>query len=214
MTRLARPNLGQVHEAGVFTPRIFTAFELAAAAHKKQVLKVSGLPYIVHPVEVMLLIAGTREDPDEDILCAAADHDAVEDAPAKFGAKSKIRRLLGARVLRYVMDVTKDPSIVDWKERKASQLDNLRHRACPEALVVAVADSSNIVSRNIGDYAIHGEGLWDYFGGDKDGQMQWFDGLQSVYEARIPDDPLTAIYGELVMRLRGLGGQEFREKAS
>lgn len=200
--------------ARVFTPRVRSAIELATEGHRDQVLKVSEKPYINHSLGVMLLIADTRKNPDEDTLCAAVDHDLVEDAPPAFNAKHRIRQELGPRVLRIVMDVTKDPSIKDWRACKESQLYNLRHNACPEALVVGVGDAHNIAERNLGDYAIHHEGLWEYFGGDRDGQMWWFDGLHAIYKDRIPDDPLTPMYGELIERLHNLGGQEVGSQAS
>jgi hypothetical protein len=214
MNRPESPNLTQIYENRGFSQRVLTATNLAVQGHSHQLLKVSGLPFIDHPAEVLLLIADTREDPEEDILCAAVDHDLVEDAIPEFQAPRKIRSKLGPKVLQFVMDLTKDPSIEDWYALKSSQLQNLKHKVCPEALVIAAGDSSSNAKRNISDYAVKGEGIWRHFGGDQVAQLGWFDGCLRIYEDRIPNDPLTPMYGELVEQLHNLGGQEVTTSAS
>lgn len=69
--------------------RVVEAYEFAEAAHDGQ-LRVSGEPYITHPVAVASIVA--RYGPDEDTVCAALLHDVVEDCDvslseveAKFG---------------------------------------------------------------------------------------------------------------------------------
>jgi GTP diphosphokinase / guanosine-3',5'-bis(diphosphate) 3'-diphosphatase len=55
-------------------PTLERAIEIAAAAHAAQVDK-AGQPYILHPLRVMLRVAGAHE------RMAAVLHDVVEDTP-------------------------------------------------------------------------------------------------------------------------------------
>jgi len=61
-------------------PLVNKAFTFASAAHGAvgQKRKYSGAPYIVHPVEVMVLVSGV-EDHTKEMLAAALLHDVVED---------------------------------------------------------------------------------------------------------------------------------------
>lgn len=59
------------------------AIKIAHKAHSGQVRKYSGLPYIVHPMEVMttLLQAGVE---DELVLSGAVLHDVIEDCDERY----------------------------------------------------------------------------------------------------------------------------------
>ena len=53
------------------------AFEFATRAHEGQVRKYTGVPYIVHPSEVMGIVSTVEHD--DAMLAAALLHDVVED---------------------------------------------------------------------------------------------------------------------------------------
>ncbi len=57
---------------------IARAFEFAREAHQGQARK-SGEPFILHPVEVAIILADLRMDAET--ICAALLHDTVEDTP-------------------------------------------------------------------------------------------------------------------------------------
>lgn len=61
------------------TPIITAAKMLAGEAHKGQMRKYGGLPYIIHPIEVASIVeeAGGTDD----MIAAALLHDVVEDCP-------------------------------------------------------------------------------------------------------------------------------------
>ena len=61
------------------TPIITAAKMLAGEAHKGQMRKYGGLPYIIHPIEVATIVeeAGGTDD----MIAAALLHDVVEDCP-------------------------------------------------------------------------------------------------------------------------------------
>ncbi len=80
---------------------MLAAFEFAERAHRGQVRKYTGEPYIVHPLEVAGLVASVTMH--EDTVIAALFHDIVEDTP--FGL-DLIRKAFGDRVAQLVHEVT------------------------------------------------------------------------------------------------------------
>lgn len=100
--------------------RIKTAFEFAALAHSDQ-KRLSGDPFITHPLEVALTLAGWKLDADA--LIAALLHDAVEDG----GATNKdIVNNFGEDVGRIVAGVTKITGIRFRGSQDEEFAENLR----------------------------------------------------------------------------------------
>ena len=77
------------------------AYEYASAAHKG-VKRKSGEPYIIHPVEVALILSDLRMDVDT--LCAALLHDTIEDTDTTAAA---LEEQFGVQVSQLVQGVTK-----------------------------------------------------------------------------------------------------------
>lgn len=81
------------------------AIDIATRAHSGQVRKVSGLPYIVHPLDVMNILINEGVT-DEEILSAAVLHDVIEDCEPKYIEEFEE---LGSMVFFYVISLTKFP---------------------------------------------------------------------------------------------------------
>jgi (p)ppGpp synthase/HD superfamily hydrolase len=64
--------------------RVVVAWNLAREAHRKQIRKVSGLPFFVHPITVAENLAAMN-CPVE-LVIAALLHDTVEDASVSLAA--------------------------------------------------------------------------------------------------------------------------------
>ncbi|MDO4290032.1 MAG: bifunctional (p)ppGpp synthetase/guanosine-3',5'-bis(diphosphate) 3'-pyrophosphohydrolase [Eggerthellaceae bacterium] len=77
------------------------AFAFANAAHKGQCRK-SGEPFIVHPIEVGIILADLRMDAET--ICAALLHDTVEDTEV---TSEDVEREFNAQVRQLVEGVTK-----------------------------------------------------------------------------------------------------------
>ena len=77
------------------------AYEYASAAHKG-VKRKSGEPYIIHPIEVALILSDLRMDVDA--LCAALLHDTIEDTDTTAAA---LEDRFGVQVSQLVQGVTK-----------------------------------------------------------------------------------------------------------
>lgn len=93
---------------------IETAYELAKEAHKDQTRK-SGLPYILHPLAVALIVVREMRQKDVAIICAALLHDVVEDTEYSIW---DIRERFGDDVAFLVAAVTKP---------NKEQVDNFKH---------------------------------------------------------------------------------------
>lgn len=74
------------------------AIQFAVLAHSGTKRKGKARPYILHPVEVMTIVAGLTED--EEVMSAAVLHDVVEDTDI---GPDVIRKEFGERVTQLVM---------------------------------------------------------------------------------------------------------------
>jgi (p)ppGpp synthase/HD superfamily hydrolase len=86
-------------------PKLEKAIEFASRAHRGHYRKgVSGLPYIVHPMDVLFKVRHLGGITDEDVLAAAVLHDVVEDTGMPL---SEIETAFGNRVSCLVGQLTR-----------------------------------------------------------------------------------------------------------
>lgn len=88
--------------------------------HEGQKRKGTGIPYIVHPMEVMQIL--TELQCTDETIIAGILHDVLEDTKTN---PNEIREMFGVNVLRIVLSVTEDKSKT-WQERKQQTIDNLK----------------------------------------------------------------------------------------
>ena len=101
--------------------KIKLAFTYAKELHEGQ-MRLSGEPYIMHPVSVAEIVAGLGLDTDS--ICAAFLHDTVEDCPDKTDL-TEITRIFGSDVALLVDGVTKIKSI-DIEDKEEAQIESIR----------------------------------------------------------------------------------------
>ena len=101
--------------------KINKAYEYAASLHEGQ-FRVSGDPYISHPLAVAEIVAGLELDTDS--ICAALLHDTVEDCSDRTDLK-EIQKIFGEDVAILVDGLTK---IVDLKvdDKEEQEIENIR----------------------------------------------------------------------------------------
>ena len=80
---------------------ISKAYDLAWEAHENQ-KRVSGEPYIIHPVNVSYILADMGMD--SECICAALLHDVVEDTPVTL---TELQERFGKEISLLVDGVTK-----------------------------------------------------------------------------------------------------------
>ena len=101
--------------------RLLDAFEFALSAHSGQKRK-SGEPYIIHPMEVALIIA--RLNLDLDSVIAALLHDVIEDTPHTF---ADLKKRFGPAVAELVDGVTKlTRAGASYTSPEEKQMEDLR----------------------------------------------------------------------------------------
>ena len=93
------------------------AFLLAKEAHGQQKREAGGLPYILHPLAVALIVLEEMRQKDAAIVVAALLHDVVEDTAHTI---EEIRDLFGGDVAFLVAAVTKPA-------RSKNQVDSFQH---------------------------------------------------------------------------------------
>lgn len=98
---------------------VYRAYLFGAEAHEGQ-RRLSGEPYIYHPVAVARILAGIRMD--HRCLMAAILHDVIEDTET---AKEQLADLFGPEVAALVDGVSKLTKI-DFRSRAEAQAENFR----------------------------------------------------------------------------------------
>jgi GTP diphosphokinase / guanosine-3',5'-bis(diphosphate) 3'-diphosphatase len=123
--RRATPGLKELlATVGTYLPpeqveRIREAAEFGASAHKGQT-RLSGEPYIAHPVAAAAILAELHLDTDT--IIAAILHDVIEDTPTP---KDQLAQRFGADVAEIVDGVTKLDQI-KFKSREEAQAESFR----------------------------------------------------------------------------------------
>ena len=118
------------------TPLINKAKMLAGKAHEGQFRKYSGMPYIVHPIEVATIVQSV--DHTDEMIAAALLHDVVEDTEYTVADISKEVSPKVAELVEGLTDVSK-PEDGNRKTRKAMDKDHLAKQSA-EVQTIKLAD--------------------------------------------------------------------------
>jgi (p)ppGpp synthase/HD superfamily hydrolase len=135
-----------------------SALRFAARAHARQMRKGTDVPYIVHPVGVMLVLLEAGET-DPELLAAALLHDTVEDTGTPL---TRLRAEFGARIAGIVEGCSEPDKGDTWEHRKQHTVDYLR-TAPRDVQVVAAADKLHNLRSLIADERVLGDQLWTRF---------------------------------------------------
>jgi len=95
------------------------AYDYASRAHAGQ-KRISGEPYIIHPLEVAIILTGIEMDTAS--ICAALLHDIIEDTSITY---SDVLEKFGKEIALLVDGVTK-LSRINFKSKEDAQVGNLR----------------------------------------------------------------------------------------
>ena len=115
-------------------PLTCRAYECAEAAHREQRRESDAAPFILHPLEVAVLLH--NRDLDDEVVAAGLLHDTVEDTDVTV---EQVRLQFGDRVADIVAALSDDPSTEDYEERKRALRDQVA-RAGRDAQAVYAAD--------------------------------------------------------------------------
>jgi (p)ppGpp synthase/HD superfamily hydrolase len=148
-----------------YSARFDEALAFAACAHRTQVRKGTpdpGVPYIVHPMHVAMILRGHGFD--EDLQIAGLLHDTVEDCDVEAGA---IADRFGDAVAGLVRAVTEQKTSETgekrpWRVRKQEQLDHLR-RGGDRVAALKCADALHNAAATVTDVERDGAVVWKRF---------------------------------------------------
>ncbi|HEV7552329.1 MAG TPA: HD domain-containing protein, partial [Candidatus Angelobacter sp.] len=114
------------------------AYSFSLKHHQGQT-RASGEPYLIHPLEVSLVLADMKLD--STAISAGLLHDAIEDTPVTH---EDVRREFGDQVVHIVEGVTKIDKI-DLASREERQAENVRK------MVLAMVDDIRVVLIKLAD---------------------------------------------------------------
>ncbi len=161
------------------------AVKFAAEAHSGMKRKGTGMPYILHPLEVAV-IAGTMT-PDPEVLAAAVLHDTVEDTPV---TSEEIRAEFGDRVAMLVEAETEDkregtPPSESWQIRKDESLDELKNASDPGVSVMWLADKLSNIRSFVRLKEERGDDLWELFNQRDAKKQAWYYRTVAAYTSHL-----------------------------
>jgi len=117
---------------------IYRAYIFAAKMHRGQT-RLSGEPYLMHPIETALILANMKMDVVT--VATALLHDVIEDTDANF---DQLSDLFGPDVAKLVEGVTKI-SKIHFTSREQYQAENLRK------MLLAMADDLRVLMVKLAD---------------------------------------------------------------
>ena len=186
------------------TPRLDEAIRRSAWAHEQagQHRKGTDIPYFAHPVAVMFISSQFTDN--EDILIGSLLHDVVEDVSPDIYSADDIDREFGSRVVRLVLDVTKDMQVQDWHERTRLQLRHLGRKALADSLVIALSDKIHGVQTTTAEYEKMGDAIWQQkFSGKTAEDKLWaYDSVLEIGRRRGAKTEQTDLLGDSIALLR------------
>ena len=185
--------------------KIERAIRFAVTAHAGTRRKGKERPYIMHPIEVMSVVAGMTGD--EDVIAAAVLHDTVEDTDV---TAADLEREFGPRVRDLVMAESEDkmkelPAEASWKLRKQATIDHLRTLG-RDAKLICLGDKLANIREMSRDYAVLSDKLWERFNQkDKREHAWYYRSICDVLEEEFGEVPeireyrsrLKSVFGEV-----------------
>lgn len=166
------------------------ALRLAIIAHRQQVRKGSGLPYIVHPIHVSVILL--RHGFSTETAIAGLLHDVVED---QGFALAEIRRRFGEPVAQMVEEVSEQKQNAagekrPWKTRKQEALNQMQV-ASTEAVALKAADALHNVESFLEDLHRKGPEMWRHFNQGPASQLDYYRQIVAVSARRLGPHPLV-----------------------
>lgn len=172
------------------------ALRVAVSAHKEQVRKTDGSPYVVHPIMVARYVEQHGFAPH--VVAAALVHDVLEDTTV---SEDELRNELGDTVVNIVTAVSEDKKL-QWMDRKKKYIADVT-AAHEEVWAVSIADKIHNAESLISFHKKHGADTWKNFNKGKEEKV-WFE--RTLYEnlKKVWNHPLLTEYKKLVKTLETL----------
>ncbi|MEO0649300.1 MAG: HD domain-containing protein [Planctomycetota bacterium] len=191
------PGRADLSAPPAYSPAVERAIRVALAAHEGQTRKgAPDEPYVVHPLQIALLLA--RLGADDLTLQAAVLHDVIEDSPDWW--YEDLAREFGPDVADVVAELTEDKSKT-WEERKRAGIEAVPDYSEAAATVKAADKLHNLESMAAAlEAAADSATFWKPFHGGRERTLQMSGELVKALAARVAPElgqPLSAAYARL-----------------
>ena len=162
----------------------------AVDRHRGAVRKATTIPYILHPLEAMLILASVKADTS--LLIAGVLHDTVEDTDTTL---EEIAEQFGPEVADLVSANSEDKS-KSWDERKSHTIQSLQDAPLRIKMLVAADKIANLRSIAADDQML-GNDLWKRFNAPKEKQAWYYYGIKRSLSDLQNIDQTRPLYVEL-----------------
>lgn len=180
------------------------AIAFSTKAHDGMRRRKSELPYILHPMEVGVIV-GTMTD-NQEVIAAGILHDVVEDAGVTI---EEIGDKFGARVMELVACETENkreelPPEATWQIRKQESLEKLRDANDIEVLMLWIGDKLSNIRAIYHDFLVEGNRVWDKFHQSDVRLQRWYYRSIMKYTERLSYTLAWTEYKSLVEKIFGV----------
>ena len=140
----------------ILTDKIRKALRLAATQHDGQHRRDNITPFIIHPIEVAMIVSEYTNN--EDIISSALLHDVLEDTQGC--SYEKLLEDFGSKVADIIQSLTDKPlPDLSWNEKHQKYLEDLKNSS-DESVLVCLADKYSNVSTG----PVNQDRIWYYQG--------------------------------------------------
>ncbi len=172
----------------VLTDDMRKAVQFALEAHKGQVRKVNGAPYVSHLFDVAEILLNAKAS--ENLVIAGILHDIIEDT--SFTDKDILALFpspKGQDILRIILADNESDKSASWIERKTETITYAQNSDDEEGLLLICADKISNLSSLVENMEIGGEMVWKYFNSSKEKQIWYYESLFKVFETKLAHYP-------------------------
>jgi len=174
----------------MLTEKVHKAVVFSEKAHRGQIRKGSGAPYIIHPLSVGIALAGVGAS--EEVVISGILHDVVEDCDVSL---LEIEEIFGKRVSFLVDQVTEKG--IGWRERKESVIEKLEE-AEKDILLIKSADMLHNISDLVSDIEQVGDKAFDKFHASKEEKIKYCKMVLVKIRNAWPQNPLIKNLEEMI----------------
>ncbi|MBI2483967.1 HD domain-containing protein [Candidatus Uhrbacteria bacterium] len=171
------------------TNRIKQAIALAINAHGQQKRKGKELPYVIHPLDVALMLA--RAGADEETIIAGILHDTIEDSPSDYKVTRELIAVqFGERVAGIVENVSEPDKSLSWEDRKSQALEHMKTFS-HDSLLVKSADVISNATELLEDFEHVADKVFERFNAPKQKIISHYRSVMQALLERWDANPLA-----------------------
>lgn len=150
------------------------AIVFATKAHEGQKRKITNENYILHPLEVMIIIS--KITTKKEVWVAGLLHDVIEDTKV---TKEEIKEEFGEEVLNLVLGETEErkpdeDKVKSWYSRKEKAIETLRNTQNKDIKIICLADKLSNLYSIVKGYQIHKDEVWNFFNQKDKNMHAWY----------------------------------------